>query len=126
MVRFLFCILFVLPLLPSEAIYAGETCRVIVKVKGTTIQHEETILEGKSFSSRFNISHDAGLEKTAEVYIAYRIHYLSNGKELTEDCTVRVLTKGEGKQVKVRWPICPDFVPEKILFVDIVEALCHR
>jgi hypothetical protein len=99
---------------------------VIVKVKGTTIQHKRTILEGKTFSSRFHISHDAGIEEPASVYIAYRIHYLSNGKELTEDCTIRVLTRGKGKQVRVKWPICPDFVPEKILFVDIVEAQCDR
>jgi hypothetical protein len=99
---------------------------VIVKVKGTTIQHKRTILEGKSFTSRFHISHDAGFEKPADVYITYRIRYLCNGKELTEDCSISVLTRGEGKDVRVRWPICPDFVPEKILSVDIVEAQCHR
>jgi len=116
----------VLPFLTSEVINAGETCRQIVKHKGTTIQHERTIIDGKSVSSRFYICHDAGPGHPANVTVAYRIHYLCNGKELTKDFSFKLLTPGEGRHVKVCWPFSPDFVPEKIVLAEIVDAQCDR
>ena len=124
MVRLVFCLLFILPLLGSEICLGVETCREIVVHKGTTIHHKSTIIDGGSFISHFHLAHDAGLEKPVNVYVEYRINYLSQRKELFEDANFHMLVRGKGHDLSVRWPTRPDYIPEKIVGVDIRKSHC--
>jgi hypothetical protein len=81
-------------------------------------------VDGESFVSHFHVSHNRGPEEPADVYVEYRIHYLSKGEELFEDCRFNLLTRGKGKEVSVRWPIRPGYGPEEILSVNIIKSRC--
>jgi hypothetical protein len=115
-----------LPLLTSQTSYSIEKCREIVEHKETTIRHKKTIIEDEGFISYFHLSHDAGRQKLATVYVEYRIYYFSQGAEVYMDGNFHTLVKGKGHDLTVRLSHSPGFVPEKILGVDIRKSYCSE
>jgi hypothetical protein len=124
MVRSVFCLLVIWPLLVSQVSHSEETCTETVQHKDTMIHHKRTSVDGEAFVSHFHLSHNRGPEEPADVYVEYRIHYLSKGEELFEDGRFNLLIRGKGHDVAVRWPTRPGYEPEKILSVDIVNSRC--
>ncbi len=124
MARYIFCSLLIWPLLISQVSHSKETCTETVLHQDTTIHHKRTNVDGEVFVSRFHLIHNRGPEVPANIYVEYRIHYLSKGEEFFEDGRFSLLIRGKGHDVVVRWPIRPGYAPEKILSVDIVKSRC--